>query len=261
MMDGMSDEIRGVLLDIDGVLAVSWKAIPGAAATVDWLRERGLPFRCVTNTSSHSRRELAATLSEAGIAVEPDEIVTAVAGTASYLRSHHLGAKVFLLSDQESIEDLEGVELVEVGADVVVIGGANDRFSYANVNRAFKMVTEGASLVAMHRSLYWKTSAGLELDGGAFLLGLEAAAGVMAVVCGKPAPAFFEAAVELVGVPAVGLAMVGDDIVTDVLAAQELGLTGVLVRTGKFRPDDLDRGTPDHVIDSIADLPQLLAPS
>jgi ribonucleotide monophosphatase NagD (HAD superfamily) len=54
--------------------------------------------------------------------------------------------------------------------------------------------------------------------------------------------------------------MVGDDINSDVLGSQAVGMTGVLVRTGKFRPSDLDLdGTgPDHVIDDIGQLPQLL---
>ena len=64
----------------------------------------------------------------------------------------------------------------------------------------------------------------------------------------------------MLGVPADRAAMVGDDIVNDVLGAQASGITGVLVRTGKFRPTDLERddGTPDHVLDSFADLPALL---
>jgi ribonucleotide monophosphatase NagD (HAD superfamily) len=100
----------------------------------------------------------------------------------------------------------------------------------------------------------------MTLDSGAFLLGLERAAGVEARVIGKPSPDFFAQAVELLGVPAGRVAMVGDDLANDVLAAQECGLAGVLVRTGKFRRDALDASPerPDHVIDSIADLPALL---
>jgi ribonucleotide monophosphatase NagD (HAD superfamily) len=62
------------------------------------------------------------------------------------------------------------------------------------------------------------------------------------------------------GVPAARAAMVGDDVVNDVFGAQAAGVTGVLVRTGKFLPGDLERaeGAPDHVIDSFADLPALL---
>lgn len=253
-------DVDGILLDIDGVLTVSWRPLPGAIETVAALRERGLPFRLITNTTTHTRAELARTLGEAGIAVEADEIVTAVVATASYLRAHHPGAKVFLLSDGDARADLEGIELVEDAADVVVLGGAYEGFTYEALNRVFRMLMDDAALVGMHRNLYWRTSEGWQLDGGAYIAGLEEATGRRAAICGKPAPAYFEAALEAIGVPAARAAMVGDDVANDVLGAQAAGLMGVLVRTGKFRPEDLERveGTPDHVIDSIGDLPRLL---
>ena len=80
--------------------------------------------------------------------------------------------------------------------------------------------------------------------------------------CGKPSPAFFEEALRALGTPAARTAMVGDDVVSDVRGAQAIGVTGILVRTGKFRPEDLERGgdRPDHVLGSVADLPSLLDP-
>jgi len=256
----MRARIEGVLLDVDGVLAVSWQPIAGAPETLAWLRARSLPFRLVTNTSSRSRTSIARALRGAGIAVEADEIMTAVGATAALLRSSYPGAKVLLLSDEESIEDLAGVDLAQThdAAEVVVVGGASDLFSYANVNRAFQLVAGGAPLIAMHRSLYWRTAEAIQLDGGAYTRALEEAAGVEAVVCGKPASTFFEAAADALGLPLPRLAMVGDDVSSDVMAAQAAGATGVLVRTGKFRDADLERASPDHVIDSIADLPGLL---
>jgi ribonucleotide monophosphatase NagD (HAD superfamily) len=118
----------------------------------------------------------------------------------------------------------------------------------------------GAALVAMHRGLYWRTSEGLQLDSGAFLAGLEEAAGIQAEVVGKPAPAFFDAALGHLGADAAHTMMVGDDIETDVLAAQRRGLTGVLVKTGKYLPSTHHAASrpPDHVLDSFADLPALL---
>jgi HAD superfamily hydrolase (TIGR01458 family) len=255
-------DIGGLLLDIDGVLAISWEPIDGAIDTLSWIRDRAIPFRLITNTTTHTREALAKTLRDAGFVVEPSDIITAVAATARYLRTHHAGARVFLLSDGDARADLEGVTLVDPGdpADVVVIGGASDAFSYANVNHAFRLLNDGAALVGMHRNLYWRTAGGMQLDAGAYIAGLEEASGTTATICGKPAAPFFEAALELVGLPAGSVAMVGDDVVNDVLGAQTIGISGVLVRTGKFRPEDLERrdGTPDHVIGSFADLPSLL---
>jgi HAD superfamily hydrolase (TIGR01458 family) len=258
-------DVDGLLLDIDGVLSVSWEPIDGAIATLEWLREQGIPFRLITNTTTHPRDALANTLRATGFAVDAGEIVTAVVATAEHLRAHHPGARVFLLSDGDARADLRGIELVgaDQPADVVVIGGASDDFTYATLNHIFGLLNDGATLVGMHRNMYWRTAEGLQLDAGAYVAALEEATGTKATICGKPAPAYFEAALEMLGVPGASAAMVGDDIVNDVLGAQEVGMTGVLVRTGKFRPADLERddGAPDHVIDSFADLPTLLRTS
>ncbi len=253
-------DIDGLLLDIDGVLSVSWKPIPGSIDALARLRTDGVPLRLITNTTTHTRTELARTLQDAGFDATADDIITAVAATAQHLRSHHPGAPVFVLSDGDASKDLTDVLLVAApeDADVIVIGGACEEFTYGTVNRVFRRLMEGAALVGMHRNLYWRTAGGLELDGGAYIAGLEEAAGVTAAICGKPARGYFEAALEMLGTPAGRTAMVGDDIVNDVLGAQAAGLTGVLVRTGKFAPSDLEKGAPDHVVDSLADVPDLI---
>ena len=248
---------EGLLLDIDGVLAISWEPIPGSVEAMAALRSRGIPYRLITNTTTQTRADLATTLQGAGFEVTSEEIVTAVVATATFLAEHHPDAKVFVLTDGDPGADLGGIVRVAVpeDADVIVIGGANDDFAYDTINRIFRRLRDGATLVGMHRNLYWRTSRGWELDGGAYIAGLEEATGVTATICGKPALAYFEAALHLLGLSAERVAMVGDDIVNDVLGAQAAGLTGVLVRTGKFQESDLQKGTPDGVLGALSDLP------
>jgi HAD superfamily hydrolase (TIGR01458 family) len=253
-------EIDGVLLDIDGVLAVSWEPLPGAIDTLGWLRAHDVPFRLITNTTTKTRADLARTLRDAGFDVRDDELVTAVVATAEYLRTNHPGEACFLLSDGDARADL-GIELVDVeAADVIVLGGASDGFTYATMNRIFRRLMDGAALVGMHRNLYWKTSEGLELDSGAYIAGLEEATGRTAAICGKPTGPYFDAALAMLGAPRERAVMVGDDIVNDVHGARVLGIRGVLVKTGKFLPEDFAKvpAPPDHVLESIADLPGLL---
>ncbi len=253
-------DVDGLLLDIDGVLATSWQPIAGSIEAMRWIRDMGIGFRLLTNTTTHTRATLAKTLRDVGFDVVADEVVTAVVATASYLHSHHPDASVYVLSDGDAAADLHGVDLVDSAedAEVIVIGGACDAFTYDAVNRIFRRLMDGAALVGMHRNLFWRTAAGWELDGGAYLRGLESASGLEATVCGKPARAFFASALSLLGVSAPRAVMVGDDIASDIQGAQVAGLRAVQVRTGKFRDADLAKATPDRVIDALEDLPSIL---
>jgi HAD superfamily hydrolase (TIGR01458 family) len=255
--------IGAVLIDIDGVLTVSWQPLEGAVTALQRLRAAALPLALVTNTTSRTRASIAAVLAGAGFPVTAADILTAPVIAAAFLAGRYPGARCLLLNDGDIGEDLAGVTLAredDPEADVVLVGGAGPQFSYQALNRAFGHLQRGARLVAMHRGLYWRTATGLQLDSGAFVAGLEQAAGMDAEVVGKPAPAFFAAALDHPGASAAGTLMVGDDIENDVLAAQRQGLTGALVRTGKYLPRALENasGTPDHVLGSFADVPELL---
>jgi HAD superfamily hydrolase (TIGR01458 family) len=253
--------IEALLLDIDGVLTVSWEPLPGAIDALARLRGQGVALRLITNTTTKTRADLGATLRSAGFDVADEEIVTAVVATAAHLRNSDPHAKVFVLSDGDATADLDGVRLVGVDdADVIVLGGASDDFSYDTMNRIFRRLMDGARLVGMHRNLFWKTEQGWQLDGGAYLAGLEEAAGVHATICGKPAEAFFTAALDELRLGPDRAAMVGDDVLNDVVGAKAVGLTGILVRTGKYRPgDETEHGVePDHVVESIATIPDLM---
>jgi HAD superfamily hydrolase (TIGR01458 family) len=254
------DDIDGLLLDMDGVLGVSWQPLPGAAAAVTRLHA-ALPVRLLTNTTAYPQPRFGTVLREYGFPFADDEILTASVLAAGWLRAERAGARVFLMGDAQA-EDLSGVELVaaDEAPDVVLVAGADESFCFETFNTALRLLHAGAELVAMHRNLMWMTRRGQNLDAGAYLLGLEAATGLEAVVLGKPAAGAFRAGLEALGLPACRVAMVGDDVENDVLAAQAVGLTGVLVRTGKFGEDQLARasGTPDAIVDSIVDVPALL---
>jgi HAD superfamily hydrolase (TIGR01458 family) len=252
---------EGVLLDIDGVLTVSWEPLAGAIETVQWLTTEGVEFRLVTNTSSRTRREIATLLARAGMEVEERQILTAVTSAACYLADSYGGVGCFVVNEGDLHEDLKGVEIVDAhSAGVVLLGGAGPSVGYEDLNAVFRLAMNGVPIIALHRNIRYQTVDGPALDMGALIVGLEAAADVEITVVGKPAPAFFAAAVGDLGVSAERVVMVGDDIHADVLGAQDAGISGVLVRTGKFRPSDLEGNDeePDYVLDGIGELPALL---
>ena len=253
--------VRGVLLDIDGVLTVSWEPLPGAAEALTELTRRKIPFRLVTNTSSRTRAEMSRLLADAGIGIGADAVHTAVSAAAHHLAEHHPDARVLVVNDGDLRPDLGNVDVTdEDDVDVVLLGGAGAATGYAEFDRAFRAVQNGAALLALHRNTRYQTVDGPALDMGAFLLGIEAATGVEATILGKPAAPLFDAALADVAIAAEDALMVGDDLDADARGAQALGMTGVLVRTGKFRPADLEHGSPapDHVIDDVSALPNLI---
>jgi len=254
--------MAAILLDLDGVLHVSGEPIPGAPEAVAELRARGHRLRFVTNNTTRSRATLAAELRERGVELDDSELQTTAAAAARALA----GKRVFALMMAALVEDLEGIELVGEGAEAVLLGGADETeetgrvFTYMNLARAFAELELGAELYCLHKNRWWQTSRGPLLDSGAFVAGLEYAADVEATVLGKPSPAYFEAALAALDAEPGLTWMVGDDLDTDIGGAQRFGLKTVLVRTGKFRPDALERSTvvPDAVISSIAFLPDWL---
>ena len=257
-----SSRMAAILLDVDGVLHVSDAPIPGAREAIAELRRQGHRLRFVTNNTTQPRSALADELRGFGIELDDSELQTTAAAAARALA----GKRVFALVMAALVDDLEGIELVGEDADAVLLGGADETeetgrvFSYMNLARAFGELELGADLYCLHKNQWWQTSRGPLLDSGAFVAGLEYAAGVEATVLGKPSPAYFEAALAALDAEPELTWMVGDDLEADVAGAQRYGLKTVLVRTGKFRPEQLDRSTivPDAVVSSIAFLPDWL---
>ncbi len=252
--------IRGVLLDIDGVLHVSMQPFAGAAETLTWLKQHGYATCFVTNTTTLARAALAQRLQEIGLPVDEQHLITAPVATANYIRQHFPGKRCWVLTKGNTAADFAGIELVDAAADVVVIGGAEELLTYNAMNAAFRMLMQGAELLAMHTNLYWRTSNGLQLDSGPYVHALEVATGKRAIVLGKPDRAFFEQALQALAVAPAEAVMVGDDIENDVAGAQQAGLRAILVCTGKHKTDSplLQRVRPDAILPALVDLPQWL---
>jgi HAD superfamily hydrolase (TIGR01458 family) len=256
---------QGYLLDLDGTLYSGGEAIPGAIEAVSRLRRQQLPIRLVTNTTSRSRAMLVQRLHGYGFEVSSTEIFTAtVAGTQL---AHRMGfQRVAPFVPEPALEDMADLDLVGGTSDrrterppqAVIVGDLADRWSYDLLQEAFEYIMQGAALIALSRDRYWMSGDRLALDAGPFVVALEFATGKAATVAGKPSPLFFAAALETLGrgVPGSSVAMIGDDLWSDVQGAQEAGLQGWLVRTGKYRAAVLEESgiRPDRILDSVAEL-------
>ncbi len=275
--------VRALVLDVDGVLLMKGAALPGAAEALTALDARGIPFRVATNFTAAHRGTLAARFQAAGLPVPEERIVTAASVSAARTAATYPGQLLFVITTPDGRREFDGQlvlpfeEADAPGARVaaVVIGDGETDLSRANLDRAFRLIRDGAALLAMHRNPWWFTSRGPTLDSGAFVAALEFATGVRAVMCGKPGPIMFRTALAGVAadlggrVAAREVAMVGDDPAQDIVGARRLGMRGVLVLTGKTNAAAaaaLGRGArtgtgahrsraiPDAVAPSLADV-------
>jgi len=257
-MDKLNN-IGGILLDLEGVLFVGERPIDGAVETIRCLKEKQIPHYFVTNTTTKSRGALAQKMRMLGFMIEPEEILTASSAASAYLEQRNPVSCYLFVADAVR-DEFKAFPVSEQTPDFVVIGDIGPVWDHKLVNRAFQMVMSGAELVALHKSKYWQSPQGLQVDIGAYVAGLEYATGTTAVVIGKPSSEFFEAGIQALGCPKEQIVMIGDDIDSDVEGAQKCGIRGVLVRTGKYR-EEIEAASsvvPDAIFDSVADLIKVL---
>lgn len=250
----------GILLDIDGVLTQSGRAIEGAADTVHALRDAGHPMLFVTNTTSRARSILAQDLRRVGFELEVDEILNPmVAAKAWIVAEERAPAAIFVSAT--SRPDLEGIAVDEESPRSLVLGDLQERWDYQQLNHVLGLLLDNpdCALLALGGTRYWRAADGWRLDVGPFAAMFSMAADREAVICGKPSRDFFHLACRMIDRKPAEVVMVGDDVVSDVGGAIDAGLRGLLVRTGKFRHGDLEKDV-DHeaVLDSVADLPRHL---
>jgi HAD superfamily hydrolase (TIGR01458 family) len=268
--------VRALLLDLDGVIVLAEKPVPGAAGAIAELLKRRIPFRIVTNTSLVSRSTLSRWSAQLGAEIPADRFQSALSVSAAYTARRFAGEPLYVLTSDDARSEFAGQHLLtydEAGARdaraaAVVVGDSPETATWENLNRAFRLVRNGAALIGMHKNKWWLTPDGPTIDSGSYVVGLEFAAGVKATILGKPAREFFQEAATALATEvrrASGerllrrdIAMVGDDLDTDVRAAQRAGLRGVFVLTGKHTRDDLEAATrggrppPDAVAESLA---------
>ena len=254
------------LFDLDGTLYTDAGPVPGAVEVLEGLKHARIPFRYITNTSRRPRAAIVERLRGYGFPASAEQVMTAVLAAAELVR--HRGHRVVApFVAPQTLPDLGEFELAggtagtapRAGApDAVILGDLGEGWTYPLLQEAFRAVMGGADVIALSRDRYWLRGDGLALDAGPFVAAIEYATGAAARVAGKPSRDFFEAAIRSLGLGAgasvADIAVVGDDVWSDVKGAQGCGLLGWLVRTGKFRADVLTSSgvTPDRILDSVA---------
>ncbi len=247
--------IKAILFDLDGVVYVDNNLIEGSLETIQNIKAGGFKTLFVTNTTVKSIQSIKDKLNSLNVPFEDDEIYSAPIAAIDFLRKQN-SPKCFFVLNEDVKKDFKEFQEDEISPEFVIIGDIGNKWNYDLMNKLFKYILNGAKMIALHKGKYWLTEKGFQMDIGAFIHGLEYATNKNALVLGKPSQNFFSAAISKLNVEAYQAAIIGDDIETDIGAAQSLGMLGILVRTGKFRKEFLMNSSihPDIIIDSIKDL-------
>jgi len=275
--------VRGLLLDLDGVLVLKGKAVPGAADALAALDRARFPYLIVTNSSLVSRETLARWGRSVGFTTPPERFQSALTASVDLVRREYGDRPVYVITSDDARAEFAGLRVLDGaavdanpdGVAAVVLGDSPDQLTRENLNRAFRAVLGGAALIGMHRNPWWLTPEGPTLDAGAFLVGLEWATKQRARTVGKPDRAFFRVAIERMAAEAAArgeprlargdLVMVGDDVFNDIGGGRRAGLRTVFVRTGKHGDAELAKAStgargyrPDAVAPSVAEIAEAL---
>jgi HAD superfamily hydrolase (TIGR01458 family) len=248
------------LIDINGVLYTDDTPIAGAAETIDYLRDNNFSFRFISNATQSCRATLHKKLKRFGFDIREKELFTAPLATARYIKKTKR-LRCCLLTTGDVYKDFrkEGIVRTDNRPDHVVVGDAGKEFTYERMNLAFNCILDGADLIAMEEDRYWKSPEGLALCAGPYTAALEYSTGRKARLIGKPSAEFLRMALADMKAQPKNTIAIGDDLLTDIAGAQNAGMKGFLVTSGKHKKADVKRYEvkPDAVLDSIADLKNL----
>jgi len=255
----VKNDIAGVIFDIDGVLEFQGKPYPGAAEAIDFIRGKGIPVRVLSNSTLKSRRSCTEKLNSQGFAVSEDEVITASFATARYLEALK-PRSCWVMLKGDGLEEFRQFPQDEDDPEYIVLGDYREDFNFHNMNKALRLLYEGAKLIVMITETSDNSMGELELTVGAYGKMLEDAAGIKATYIGKPNGYVFNIALDTMpGMDRSRVLMVGDRLETDVKGAKQAGLMAALVKTGEYRESALAgaEAAPDYILESVSDVARL----
>lgn len=260
----MDSAYEGAVLDLDGTVYRGDEALPGAPEAISRLRDRGIRTLFFSNNPTKDRKAYAERLAGFGIETAPEGVISAGTVTTRYLADEHHDDTVFLIGDGglEAQFEAADVDFVDdaTTADVLVVSWTSE-FGYGDLLAGYRAIDAGATFYGTDPDRLIPAAEGMVPGSGAII---NAVAGTAerepARILGKPSEEAQRAALDALGVPPEACLVVGDRLNTDIALGERAGMTTVLVRTGVTTDADLDESDiqPDHVIDSLADIDEVL---
>ncbi|GAA0548019.1 HAD-IIA family hydrolase [Paractinoplanes ferrugineus] len=255
-----------VIFDLDGVIFLIDRPIPGAPEAVDRLRSEGTPVAYATNNASRRAPEVAALLNGMGVPAAPAEVLNSAGAAAALLAKRFpAGSPVLVVGAEALVAEVRAAGLTPVsGAEdepVAVVQGYGPEVGWKILAEAALAVRAGAVWVATNTDRTLPSPRGPLPGNGSLVAVLRTALDRDPdVVVGKPEPGLFTTAAALSG--AKRPLVVGDRLDTDIQGAVGAGMDSLLVLTGVSGPADLLAAPPERRPTYVAaDLSGLFRPA
>ncbi len=252
--------IRGLILDMDGVLWRGEQLLGDLPAIFAQIRSLGLKFVMATNNATRSPDDYAAKLKNFGVSVEPWQVITSGLATAHELkRRFPEGGNVFVVGEKPLGNLLEDAGFAISSVNPVAVVAALDReITYGKLTTAALLIRSGVPFFGTNPDRSFPIPEGEAPGAGAILAALETATGVSPTIIGKPQPTMYTFALERLGTAPQETLAIGDRLETDIAGAQNVGCLSALVLSGVTSIEAARQWTPPP--DWIArDLTGLLA--
>lgn len=232
---------KAYLIDLDGTLYHGSRMIPHADLLISALKEAGIPYLFVTNNSSRRPGEVAEHLLEMGIPAMEDEVCTSAVAAAEYIAEQRPGCKVAPIGESGLIAALTGAGLVldEESPDFVV-QGIDRAFTYEKLTKATRWIRGGARYILTNPDLLLPSQDGLMPGAGTISASIRAASGEEPVIIGKPSGILMKHAIDRLGLRNEEVAVIGDNMLTDISAGDAAGCGTILTLTGVTTEQNLE---------------------
>lgn len=259
---------KAFLIDLDGTLYHGNRMIQGADSLIKGLDNAAIPYLFVTNNSSRTPGEVAAHLQSMGIPAGEEQVCTSAVAAAEYIAGIKPGCKVAPVGEHGLVSALKEAGLViDTQSPDYVVQGIDRSFTYETLTRAARWIIQGAEYVLTNPDLLLPSQEGLMPGAGTISASIQAASGVTPVTIGKPSGILMKHAIERLGLEQHEVAVIGDNMLTDISAGIHAGCGTILVLTGVTNKENLERYItssgvqPDVICDTLEDVRQMICGS
>ena len=253
------ENIKGLLIDLEGVLYSDNKVIDGSIETIDKLRKK-YKIRFLTNTTTTSRNSIFKKLINLEFNLKEDDIFTPSIAINHFLKNNNIN-NIFLMTNPDLVPDFKNFIIDDKSPKAVIIGDIYKEFNWITLNHVFQLINNNECLlIALHKNKYCMREDTISLDLGPFISALEYASNKNEVVIGKPEKDFFDLAINSLNLNKDEILMIGDDIISDIKGSKDNLIKAIQVKTGKYQKHDENSNfiQPDIRIKSINDLPNVI---